>query len=244
MVCVYTVDVFVCDILYWFCLVSILVLLWMIGRRCHYKDQDAHIFCNICADGERAVIVLCSTCTNPGKSIVVPCLHCFGCGQVKLVLNSAKCFVANDPWTSVSSTFVGCIVYPASGCDYVRLVWQGLMPLRSSNTTDWYIAMCFLSVPSSLIFVCGHLAFLWPILHCEKDWALYNCCTYVYTYIYIYVCVNVTRLYKRCITDPMDVVTYSGNLLGWRGANAIGNGKGSVEMSAGAPQGLGMLGKL
>ena len=60
----------------------------------------------------------------------------------------------------------------------------------------------------------------------------------------IYVCVNVTRLYKRCITDPMDVVTYSGNLLGWRGANAIGNGKGSVEMSAGAPQGLGMLGKL
>ena len=123
------------------------------------------------------------------------------------------------------------------------------MPLRSSNTTDWYIAMCFLSVPSSLIFVCGHLAFLWPILNCEKDWALYNCCTYIYIiiyyiYIYLYVCVNVTRLYKRCITDPMDVVTYSGNLLGWRGANAIGNGKGSVEMSAGAPQGLGMLGKL
>ena len=87
-------------------------------------------------------------------------------------------------------------------------------------------------------------------LSCDQFWTvkrIERCTTVVHIYILylsLYVCVNVTRLYKRCITDPMDVVTYSGNLLGWRGANAIGNGKGSVEMSAGAPQGLGMLGKL
>ena len=176
--------IFMCDILYWFCLVSILILLWMIGKRCNYKDQDAHIFCNICADGERAVIVLCSTCTNPGKSIVVACLHCFGCGQVKLVLNSAKCFVANVPWTSVSSTFVGCVVYPASGCDYVRLVWQGLMPLTLPCVSfqfrvAWYLcAVTWLS--------CDQFCTVKRIERCTIVVHIY---IYIYLYIYINMCV-------------------------------------------------------
>ena len=58
-----------------------------------------------------------STFTNTCKFIVFPCLLCFGCGQAKLVLNSVKCFVANDPWISVSPTFVGSIAY--------RMDWFG-----------------------------------------------------------------------------------------------------------------------